>query len=177
MIRIIYALPLLVLCVLGVMFAQTMIAQQKTELIQRATPTFSMPDILEDDRIFSNADFAQSPSIVTFFATWCPPCLINHKRLMILANEYNVPVYGFAYKDKLEDLDRFFEQHGNPYRKIGFDDRGLNFMAWGITGTPENLIIDRTGTIRYHHKGLITPDDLRNKILPLLNQLEQENTQ
>jgi cytochrome c biogenesis protein CcmG/thiol:disulfide interchange protein DsbE len=40
---------------------------------------------------------------------------------------------------------------------------------------PETFIIDKKGMIRYKHTGPVYIDDLNNKLIPLIKQLEAES--
>ena len=44
---------------------------------------------------------------------------------------------------------------------------------YGVYGVPETFVIDKTGVIRYKQIGPVTPDALKNKILPLVAKLQQ----
>ena len=65
----------------------------------------------------------------------------------------------------------WLKQFGNPYVDSVFDHDGRIGIDYGVYGVPETFVIDRAGVIRYKHIGPITPDVLRDKIEPLLKQL------
>ena len=44
-------------------------------------------------------------------------------------------------------------------------------IDWGVYGVPETFVIDRQGIIRMKHIGPLTPEVIRNKIEPLVRQL------
>ena len=44
----------------------------------------------------------------------------------------------------------------------------------GVYGVPETYVIDRAGVVRYRQVGPVTPQVLKQKILPLLRTLERE---
>ena len=48
---------------------------------------------------------------------------------------------------------------------------GLIGIELGVYGVPETFVIDREGVIRYKHIGAVTPEALRDVILPLLGKL------
>ena len=52
-----------------------------------------------------------------------------------------------------------------------FDADGRVGIDWGVYGVPETFIIDRQGVIRMKHIGPLTPDVIRDKIEPLVRQL------
>jgi cytochrome c biogenesis protein CcmG/thiol:disulfide interchange protein DsbE len=41
----------------------------------------------------------------------------------------------------------------------------------GVYGVPETYVIDKQGVIRHKHIGAVTPEALRDTILPLLRKL------
>jgi cytochrome c biogenesis protein CcmG/thiol:disulfide interchange protein DsbE len=46
-------------------------------------------------------------------------------------------------------------------------------IDWGVYGVPETFVIDRDGRIAYKQIGPITPQVLRDTILPLIERLRQ----
>lgn len=141
-------------------------------LIDTPAPTFALPPIEGRTDGFSSTDLKGQVSLVNLFASWCPPCKVEHPILMRLARD-GVPIYGINYKDPPEDARRFLETLGNPYRKIGADTKGTVAVEWGITGYPETFVIDRDGRIRHRHVGPIMPEDLDAIIVPLIRKLSQ----
>ena len=46
-------------------------------------------------------------------------------------------------------------------------------IDWGVYGVPETFVVDREGRIAYKHIGAMTPEVLRDKIMPLITQLQK----
>ena len=109
--------------------------------------------------------------VVNFFASWCVPCRIEHPLLMRLSQQDHVPIYGIAYKDKPEDAAKLLAQMGDPYRRIGLDQNGRTGLDFGVYGVPETYVIDRDGHIRKRFVGPLTPEQVRDELLPLLQKL------
>ena len=65
-----------------------------------------------------------------------------------------------AIRDKPEDLANFLQQHGNPFIRIGADDRSEVQFKLGSSGVPETFVIDGKGVIRYQHIGDIREGDV-----------------
>jgi cytochrome c biogenesis protein CcmG/thiol:disulfide interchange protein DsbE len=139
-------------------------------LIDRTAPEFALPPLLDDKPGVARADLAQGPLLVNFFASWCVPCRAEHPALVRLAGE-GVRIDGIAWKDKAEDAKGWLKQLGDPYRRVGLDLSGRVGIDWGVYGVPETYVIDRAGKIRFRQAGPITPDDLKDKIKPLLAEL------
>jgi cytochrome c biogenesis protein CcmG/thiol:disulfide interchange protein DsbE len=45
-------------------------------------------------------------------------------------------------------------------------------IDYGVYGVPETFLIDKRGVIRYKQIGALTPDAIRDKILPLVKELD-----
>jgi cytochrome c biogenesis protein CcmG/thiol:disulfide interchange protein DsbE len=161
------ALPLAVFLALTLALAALLLRPQTPEMISRPMPPLSVEGL-------SAADI-KGPALVNFFASWCTPCRAEHETLMKIARENKIPVYGIAYKDKKADTEKYLRELGNPYKKIGHDDKGRAFIDWGLSGVPETFVIDGAGNIRYHHAGVLLEEHVKATILPLLSELEKDS--
>ena len=148
------------------------ISDLPSALIDKPAPTFKLPPINGDDEGFSSEQLTGDVSLVNVWASWCPPCRVEHPLLMRLAKE-GVTIYGINFKDKPAEARAFLTQLGNPFKSVGADRTGRAAIDWGVYGYPETFVIDRTGHIRYRHVGPLTADDLSDKIYPLLKALGQ----
>ncbi len=82
-----------------------------------------------------------------------------------------VPVYGLDYKDQPDDARRLLQREGNPYVASVSDLDGRTGIEYGVYGVPETFVIDKAGIIRHKQIGPITPEILRDTILPLVKKL------
>jgi cytochrome c biogenesis protein CcmG, thiol:disulfide interchange protein DsbE len=140
-------------------------------LIDRPAPDFALPGLYGSAGGLTRKDLDGRVTLVNFFASWCIPCREEHPQLMVLARQPGVTLDGIAYKDKPEDSRRFFDRLGNPFGRIGVDRDGTTAIDFGVYGVPETYVIDGSGQIRYRHVGPLTPEDVKEKILPLIEQL------
>jgi cytochrome c biogenesis protein CcmG, thiol:disulfide interchange protein DsbE len=46
-------------------------------------------------------------------------------------------------------------------------------IDFGVYGAPETFVIDKQGVIRHKQIGPVTPEALRDTILPLIKRLQQ----
>ncbi|MGP1676202.1 MAG: DsbE family thiol:disulfide interchange protein, partial [Burkholderiales bacterium] len=60
---------------------------------------------------------------------------------------------------------------GNPYQLSAYDHEGQVGIDYGVYGVPETYVIDKAGVIRYKRIGIVTPEIVRDKILPLVKEL------
>ncbi len=177
--RILFFVPLALFAVLAAYlgFGLTRDPQHiPSALIDRPVPAFDLPAVAGVGKPgLASAMLAREVSLVNVFASWCPPCRIEHPILMRLARDGDVPIYGINYKDKAPDAARWLGELGNPYRAIGWDFENRVAVDWGVYGAPETFVVDRHGTIRYRHVGAITPDILERTLMPLVQKLRRES--
>tara|TARA_R110000868_G_scaffold778_9_gene5715 strand:+ start:405 stop:980 length:576 start_codon:yes stop_codon:yes gene_type:complete len=179
-------IPVAIFAVLAVVFGVYLwqvgpggkdISQLPSAMIDRPAPQFDLPAIAGapgrlDTLGLKTADLVGRVSLVNVWASWCPPCRIEHPILMTLAKE-GVTIYGINYKDRPEDARRFLDELGNPFARIGADTKGRAAIDWGVYGYPETFVVDASGRIRYRHVGPINPGQVDSIIRPLLKQAEQ----
>ena len=159
-------------------------------LINKPAPEFSLPT-LNGDTPFSPADMRGKVWMFNVWATWCVACREEHPVLVAFAQKYSVPIVGLSYKEiqpqdeaakqsvetKLrvarERSQVWLQRHGNPYVNSVMDLDGRVGIDYGVYGVPETYIIDKEGVIRFKHVGAVTPALLAEKIMPLIEKLNQ----
>ncbi|HEX6978008.1 MAG TPA: DsbE family thiol:disulfide interchange protein [Alphaproteobacteria bacterium] len=175
--RLIFVLPLVAFAAVAAWFAVGLTRDPNlvpSALIDQPIPTFELPPLAGSGVPgLSDAAIKGKVALVNVFASWCVPCKAEHPVLMRLAEERRVPIYGINYKDAERDARAWLDTLGNPYAAIGHDLSGRVGIDWGVYGVPETFVVDRTGRIRHKHVGPITPQILRDEILPLIASLEK----
>lgn len=109
--------------------------------------------------------------VLNVWASWCGPCREEHPQWLAFAQSQRVPLYGLNYKDRPDDARRWLANFGNPYVQSLADADGKAGIDWGVYGVPETFVIDRDGIVRHRHVGPITPQVMRDTLLPLLQRL------
>jgi cytochrome c biogenesis protein CcmG/thiol:disulfide interchange protein DsbE len=142
-------------------------------LIDKAAPTFNIPQLALSEKQFSPADIKGKVWVLNVWASWCVPCRVEHPLLVELARAQAAPLIGLNYKDKRADAMKFLAQHGNPYDLSAFDGDGRVAIDYGVYGVPETFIIDKNGIIRHKQIGPITAEVLAKAILPLIDRLNK----
>ncbi|HVL35721.1 MAG TPA: DsbE family thiol:disulfide interchange protein [Burkholderiales bacterium] len=143
--------------------------QVPSPLIGKPAPPFELPLLHQPDKTFTQKDMLGQVWILNVWASWCPPCLVEHPVVTDLAR--SAPVVGLNYKDAREDALPWLARHGDPYRISVQDAAGRIAIDYGVYGVPETYVIDQKGVIRLKHIGPLTPEDANEKIRPLLKEL------
>lgn len=143
-------------------------------LIGKPVPAFSLPQLADPNKTFSQEDLKGKVSLFNVWASWCVSCRQEHPLLVSLSKENIVPIYGLNYKDNREDGLAWLSSLGNPYALSVQDADGKVGINFGVYGVPETFVIDKQGIIRHKHTGPITPDAWQKTLLPLIVQLQKE---
>ncbi len=141
-------------------------------LIGKPAPAFSATLLAEPQRRLQRDDMRGQVWMLNVWASWCGACREEHQLLVEYSRQAgSVPVIGLNYKDQRPEGLAWLSRLGNPYRDSVFDPDGRIGLDYGVYGVPETFIIDRLGVIRYKQIGPVTPEALRDKIIPLLREL------
>jgi len=140
-------------------------------LIDKPAPAFSLPRLHQPEQTFSRDDMKGKVWLLNVWASWCVACREEHPMLVELARTKAVPIIGLNYKDERRDGLRWLSQFGDPYQISVYDYDGRIGIDYGVYGVPETFLIDKKGVIRYKRIGVVTPAILRDKILPMVREL------
>ena len=144
-------------------------------LIDKPVPEFSLPPVDGRPNGLAAGDLRTGEvAIVNIFASWCGPCRIEHPLLMDVARSGEVPVHGINYKDLPRNAVAWLKRFGDPYQRVGSDRDGRVSIDWGVYGIPETFVVDRDGRIAYKHVGPMTRDDMDEKILKAVRELQSK---
>jgi cytochrome c biogenesis protein CcmG/thiol:disulfide interchange protein DsbE len=176
--RLLFILPAVALVLLGAVFVVLLSSPRDpgeipSPFIGKPVPAFRLPALNGDGEV-SDADLRGGVSVFNVFASWCLPCKIEHPILMRMAREDRVRVIGLNYKDKPSDAKKWLAELGNPFARIGADEKGRVAIDFGVYGVPETFIVDARGIIRYKHVGPIHPGEYTEKIVPVVERLLRE---
>jgi cytochrome c biogenesis protein CcmG/thiol:disulfide interchange protein DsbE len=171
--RIGYLLPVLVFLVVGIGLGIGLTRDPSTlpsALIDKPVPSFDLPPLAGIGKPgLTSDDLKGKVQLVNVFASWCGPCRVEHPVLMRLAKD-GVPLQALNYKDQPEDAARFLDELGNPYERIGADQKGRVGIEWGVYGVPETFVVDAAGKIRHKHVGPLQARDL-DKLMQIIEGL------
>lgn len=154
--------PLLVfLALLGVVVAGLWKPADRTvrsALVGKPLPAFALNPLLPE-RPGTTSAARGKPRLLNVFASWCIPCAAEAPQLMRL-KAMGVPIDAVAVRDSAPAIRTFLTRYGDPYERIGDDQRGAVQLALGSSGVPETFVIDGDGVILEQHIGEIRADEV-----------------
>lgn len=123
------------------------------------------------------SDYQGKIMVISFWATWCPPC---RKELPVIDN-----LQKFVGKERLAVIAVNFGESRRIFRKFvrSIDDVNLTFShdnkgtigkrTFGVSGIPHMVIVDQFGKVAHVHSGYgeETIDNLADEISGLLSKM------
>ena len=113
--------------------------------------------------------------LVTFWATWCPPCRQELKRVQAdIVDRFADKEFQFlpiSRGEKREAVDTFRQQNGYTFA-MGLDTNEAIYGLFASNYIPRNFLIDKTGKVVEVHVGYDAQefDQMILKIEQLLNE-------
>lgn len=141
-------------------------------LLDQPAPAFDLPTLAHPDQRITAQALKGQVSVVNVWASWCVACRAESSLVAEMTQRTGVPVVGLNYKDKRPDATRWLTIFGNPFQVTAFDASGRVGIDWGVSGVPETFVVDRQGVIRYKVVGAITEQEMNQRLIPLLNKLQ-----
>lgn len=107
-------------------------------------------------------DFAGTPTVINFWASWCPPCIIEMPAFEAVHRELrpHVAFLGLNVGDEPGAARRLAEQTGVSY-PLGEDPDSAIFQAFGGIGMPTTAFVDGDGMIVHMVATRLKAQDLR----------------
>jgi thiol-disulfide isomerase/thioredoxin len=100
---------------------------------------------------FSLASLKGQPSVVHFWATWCPVCELEQGMVDSLAADY--PVITVAMQSgKADEVAAYLKQQGVDYPVVN-DQAGGVAHRYGVKGVPASFVLDADGEVRFVTRG------------------------
>jgi len=124
-------------------------------------------------RSFKLSAFKGKVVLLNFWATWCPPCRKEIPQLIKLQRDYRkagLQIIGITYPpEKLSSVRAFAKRSQTNYPLV----LGRERTKWSFTSSdvlPVTVVIDRVGNVREVIQGILLPEEIDEKIKPLLSE-------
>jgi cytochrome c biogenesis protein CcmG/thiol:disulfide interchange protein DsbE len=172
-----FILPFVVFLVLSVFLYKGLgrdTREVPSPLVGKPAPAFVLPQLHDATRQFAPKEMLGKVWLLNVWASWCGACKDEHPILMELSHQNIVPIVGLDYKDKRQDGEATLNNAGDPYNLVIADLDGKVGFDYGVYGVPETYVIDKQGIIKYKLIGPVTPQNLRETILPMVAELQKQ---
>ncbi len=95
----------------------------------------------------------EGPYLLFFWATWCGPCKAALPELMAYEREQKITVLSIT-DEEAGTVDAFLEKYKGPFPEaVVLDENRRSFLAYGVSGTPRFVLVDKQGVIKSFNSG------------------------
>lgn len=141
---------------------EAMVSKYKSEMIKKEAPQFSL--VNRDGKTVSLADYKGKVVVLDFWATWCGPCVMSFPGMQAAVNKYKgdkdvefLFIDTWQREENYKDLVNEFMTKNNYTFHVLFDEMKdrtkATTTAYGVSGIPHKVVIDREGFIRFESSG------------------------
>jgi peroxiredoxin len=133
-------------------------------------PDFTLKAVYGD--IVKLSDFQGHPVLINFWATWCPPCMLEMPLIQDRYEKYAPDLVVLAVNyDETESLVKAFVLDKQITFNVLLDPGGIVQNLYMVRGYPTSVFVDAEGVIQKIHIGILTEAQLdENLSLIGLNQ-------
>lgn len=138
---------------------------------QRATkaPDFNLQDY--EGNTVELSDFSGKPLVINSWAAWCPFCKKELEDFAKVQGEFKdqVVIIAIDRAESLETAKRFTDEAGITDDLIFLLDPGDSFyQSIGGFSMPETIFVDKNGVTRFHKRGPMDSNEMRERIKEIL---------
>jgi thiol-disulfide isomerase/thioredoxin len=128
--------------------------EEPSPLLGKPAPPIKLA-LLEGGEFDLASHAGTSPVMVDFWATWCGPCVEELPILVKVADEYREKGVVFCALNQAEDADtiRKFLEEQKLSTTIALDSESKVGEAYGLSGIPMLVLIDKGGVVQSVHVG------------------------
>jgi thiol-disulfide isomerase/thioredoxin len=156
----------------------------KTKLLDQDSTNFTIKNLDGED--VSLNSFVGKTVVLDFWATWCKPCISSFPGMQKAIDKYeNNENVVFLFVDTFEngknredDLRSFIENNNYDFDVVidPFSKETSSYQvadAYGVTGIPTKIIIDKEGKLRFKDVGFSgSTDKLVNKLEAMIELIQ-----
>ncbi len=151
-----------------VMFVMLTVANQAYSATRM--PSFALPDVVTGEIVKSSL-FEGKTLLITFFATWCPPCIEEIPTLKKLQKAYHkrgFSVIGLSVdQGGIKGVQKLVKKWSINYPVILADSKTMQRFG-GIYGIPESFLINKKGHVVKKYSGYIPQSVLEKDLRKVL---------
>lgn len=142
----------------------TLVFSQTTDSTTSELPNISLKNIDGEDINFSDYGKNGKITIISFWATWCKPCIRELKNVSDLLDEwieeYDVEMVAVSVDDtrNIAKVKPFVAGRGWDFQVL-LDPNGDLQRAMNVVNPPVTFLVDKDGKIIYTHVGYVDGDE------------------
>ena len=139
-------------------------------LVDQPAPDFHLETLAGGDSVGFD-ELRGVPMMVNFWASWCVPCIQEHRSLMRAWRQWGesgeAAIVGILYQDSPDGGRRFLQRYGGGWTQLR-DPRSRAAIDFGVYGVPETFFVDAEGRVTHKQVGPVSDSILARHLAPLV---------
>jgi len=122
-------------------------------------------------RVIQLSDYRGKVVLLNFWATWCPPCRTEIHDLVKLQRDYRsrgLIIIGITYPPQKLSAVRQFARRVRVNYPVALGTKETKRLFTSSETLPMTIVIGQDGSVRDVIEGILLPEEIEQKIKPLL---------
>ncbi len=118
----------------------------------------------------ANLATLDTPVVINFWASWCPPCRDEAPLIAEMWNKYqsDVLILGVNTQDANQtNAEKFLDEFNWTFPNV-FDEGSRVGIKYGVLGLPETFFIKKDGTVSYKYAGPLTVEIFEREVQKII---------
>lgn len=140
---------------------QAALLSSSDRLLGNPAPNFTLPRLGSESVVLAEI-VKEKPTLLVFWATWCPSCVEEVPLLNQWMEKYpDLQILAVNVEEPRERVAEFVEKHKIRYPVL-LDETGEVASQYGLVGIPAAVLMARGGRVIYY--GFVLPKNIEKLI-------------
>lgn len=136
-------------------------AWQQRDMVDGAAP--ELTGVTLTQQLYELPAHPDKPTLVHFWATWCPICRTEQGTIAAIARDYPNTITVAMNSGLTNEVKRYMQEQGIAFPTVNDPDGSIS-EEWGVHAVPASFIIAPDGKIQFVEVGYTTEMGLRLRL-------------
>lgn len=134
---------------------------QQRDMVSGAAPV--LKGVTLTQQLYELPAHPDNPTLVHFWATWCPICRTEQGAIAAIARDYPNTITVAMNSGLTNEVKRYMQEQGIEFPAVNDPDGSIS-ETWGVHAVPASFIVAPDGKIQFVEVGYTTEIGLRLRL-------------